>query len=114
MPNAARSGGTLIRTYPDGKPYMNMSARYARSLSPPMGTTTGNTALTIAISRQGSKAVKPVTKEQITAEIRYQASIAPFRLMLEKGQISSEDYHVIDTILTEKYRPLFVKYISPK
>ena len=55
-----------------------------------------------------------MTKEQITAEIRYQASIAPFRLMLEKGQISSEDYHVIDTILTEKYRPLFVKYISPK
>ena len=54
-----------------------------------------------------------MTKEQITAEIRYQASIAPFRLMLEKGQISAEDYRVIDTILAEKYRPLFVKYISP-
>lgn len=51
--------------------------------------------------RQGSKAVKPVTKEQITAEIKYQASIAPFRLMLKNGQISTEDYRVIDTILTE-------------
>jgi len=55
--------------------------------------------------RQGSKAVKPVTKEQITAEIKYQASIAPFRLMLKNEQISTEDYRVIDTILTEKYLP---------
>ena len=42
-----------------------------------------------------------MTKEQITAEIKYQASIAPFRLMLKNGQISTEDYSVIDTILTE-------------
>ena len=61
----------------------------------------------------GSKALKPVTKEQMTAEIKYQASIAVFRLMPENGQISAEDYRVIDTILTEKYRPVFVKYISP-
>ena len=54
-----------------------------------------------------------MTKEQITAEIKYQASIAPFRLMLKNGQISTEDYRVIDTILTEKYRPIFVQYISP-
>jgi hypothetical protein len=62
---------------------------------------------------RGSKAVKPVTKEQMTAEIRYQASIAPFRLMLKNGQISTEDYRVIDTILTEKYRPIFVQFIPP-
>lgn len=49
-----------------------------------------------------------MTKEQITAEIKYQASIAPFRLMLKNGQISTEDYRVIDTILTEKYLPVFV------
>lgn len=54
-----------------------------------------------------------MTKEQMTAEIKYQASIAVFRLMLENGQISAEDYRVIDTILAEKYRPVFVKYISP-
>lgn len=62
---------------------------------------------------RGSKAVKPVTKEQMTAEIRYQASIALFRLMLKNGQISTEDYRVIDTILTEKYRPIFVQFIPP-
>lgn len=54
-----------------------------------------------------------MTKEQITAEIKYQASIAPFRLMLKNGQISTEDYRVIDTILTEKYRPVFVQFIPP-
>lgn len=54
-----------------------------------------------------------MTKEQMASEIRYQASIAPFRMMLKNGTISAEDYRVIDTILTEKYRPLFVEYISP-
>jgi len=54
-----------------------------------------------------------VTKEQMTAEIKYQTSIAPFRIMLKNGQISTEDYRVIDTILTEKYRPIFVQFISP-
>lgn len=72
-----------------------------------------NTVPTNAMWRQGSKAVKPVTKEQMTAEIKYQASIAPFRIMLKNGQISTDDYRVIDTILTEKYRPIFVQYISP-
>lgn len=66
-----------------------------------------------AMCLQGSKAVKPMIKEQMAVEIKYQASIAPFRRMLEKGQISAEDYRVIDTILNEKYRPIFVKYISP-
>ena len=54
-----------------------------------------------------------MTKEQMTAEIKYQASIAPFRIMLKNGQISTEDYRAIDTILTEKYCPLFIQYISP-
>ena len=79
----------------------------------PTETATGNTAHTNVMWRRGSKAVKPMTKEQMTAEIKYQTSIAPFRLMLEKGQISTEDYRVIDTILNKKYNPIFVKYISP-
>ena len=62
---------------------------------------------------QDSKAVKPVTNEQMAAEIKYQASIAPFKLMLKNGAISTEDYRVIDTILNEKYRPLFVEYMPP-
>ena len=92
---------------------MNMFAPTAVSPLPPMETATENTAPTNAMWRRGSKAVKPVTKKQMAAEIKYQASIAPFRLMLEKGQISTEDYRVLDTILSKKYSPIFVKYISP-
>lgn len=92
---------------------MNMFVPDAVSPLPPTETATENTVPTNAMWRQGSKAVKPVTKEQITAEIKYQASIAPFRLMLKNGQISTEDYRVIDTILTEKYRPVFVQFIPP-
>ena len=92
---------------------MNMFATTAVSPLPPMETVTENTAPMNAMWRQGSKAVKPVTKEQMTAEIKYQASIVPFRIMLKNGQISTDDYRVIDTILTEKYRPVFVQYISP-
>ena len=54
-----------------------------------------------------------MTKEQMAKEIKYQASIAPFRLMLKNEQISIEDYRAIDTILTEKYCPIFIQYISP-
>lgn len=54
-----------------------------------------------------------MTKEQMTAETKYQASIAPFRIMLKNGQISTEDYREIDTILTEKYHPIFVQFIPP-
>ena len=92
---------------------MNMFVPDAVSPLPPMETAAENTVPTNAMWRQGSKAVKPMTKEQITAEIKYQASIAPFRLMLESGQISTEDYRVIDTILTEKYLPVFVQFIPP-
>lgn len=92
---------------------MNMFAPIAVSSLPPMETATENTVPTNVMWRRGSKAVKPVTKEQMTAEIKYQTSIAPFRIMLKNGQISTEDYRVIDTILTEKYRPIFVQFISP-
>ena len=90
-----------------------MSARYAILNSQLTATITENTALTNAMWRRDSKAVKPVTKEQMTAEIKYQASIDPFRQMLKNGQISTEDYRAIDTILTGKYCPLFIQYISP-
>ena len=63
--------------------------------------------------RQDTRAVSSVTKEQISAEIRYQASIAPFRVLLKERKISIGDYRAINTILVEKYRPLFVEYITP-
>lgn len=53
-----------------------------------------------------------MTTEQLECEIRYQASISPFRRMIEKGIISTEDYAIIDTILSRKYRPIFVGCLS--
>ena len=52
-----------------------------------------------------------MTTEAMTSEISYQASIAPFKQMLKSGFISPEDYAKIDTILTGKYRPVFVEYM---
>ena len=55
-----------------------------------------------------------MTQEQLQAEMAYHASLAPFTCLLNDGVISEEDYAKIKTILTNKYRPIFVGYISPK
>ena len=44
-----------------------------------------------------------MTKEQFDHEILYQASISPFRRMLESKIISEKEFAVIDTILRRKY-----------
>lgn len=53
-----------------------------------------------------------MTREQLQAEMAYHASLAPFNCLLKDGVISEEDYAKIKTILTNKYRPMFVGYIS--
>lgn len=53
-----------------------------------------------------------MTKEQLQAEMAYHASLEPFTCLLKDGVISEEDYEKIKTILTNKYRPIFVGYIS--
>jgi len=55
-----------------------------------------------------------MTKVQQRTEMLYQASLAPFKKMLRNGTISVEDYRIIDTILREKYHPIFVEYIIEK
>ena len=55
-----------------------------------------------------------MTKEQLQVEMAYHASLEPFTCLLKDGVISEEDYAIIKTILTKKYRPIFVGYISPK
>ena len=52
-----------------------------------------------------------MTKEQLQAEMSYHASIKPFTCLLKDGVISEEDYVKIKTILTNKYRPIFVGYM---
>ena len=49
-----------------------------------------------------------MTREQLNLEILYHASLAPFRQLLEDGHVSRSDYDKIDTILAQKYRPIFV------
>ena len=53
-----------------------------------------------------------MTQEQLQAEMAYHASLAPFTRLLKDGLITEEDYAKIKTILTNKYRPIFVGYIS--
>lgn len=52
-----------------------------------------------------------MTKEQLNREILYHSSLASFRQLLEEGHISRSDYVKIDTILAQKYRPIFVNII---
>ena len=53
-----------------------------------------------------------VTTECLSKEIVYHASLAPFQEMLSEGLITAEDYAAIDTILHDKYRPIFGSNIS--
>lgn len=53
-----------------------------------------------------------MTKEQLQAEMAYHASLAPFTCLLNDGVITEEDYAKIKTVLTNKYRPFFVGYMS--
>ena len=52
-----------------------------------------------------------MTQEQLQAEMEYHASLAPFTCLLKDGSITDEDYAKIKTILTNKYRPIFVGYM---
>lgn len=51
--------------------------------------------------------VAAVSKEQLTNEKLYQATMSMVRRMLEKGLISEEEYRQIDTMFLEKYHPVF-------
>lgn len=53
-----------------------------------------------------------MTTECLSKEIIYHASLAPFQEMLSEGLITTEDYAAIDTILHDKYRPIFGSNIS--
>ena len=49
-----------------------------------------------------------MTNDQFQREILYHASLAPFHQLLLEGYILPSDYAKIDTILVQKYRPIFV------
>lgn len=48
-----------------------------------------------------------MSEDQFRNELLYQTTMSITKSMLEKGVISEEDYHEIDTIILEKYQPIF-------
>ncbi|MDF2645359.1 MAG: hypothetical protein K0Q73_1164 [Paenibacillus sp.] len=48
-----------------------------------------------------------MSEDQLRNEMLYQTSMSLARTMLEKGMISEEEYHEFDTIMLEKYHPIF-------
>lgn len=46
-----------------------------------------------------------MTPEQFEAEMNYQAAIEIADSFLKRGLLTEEEYHQIDTILLQKYRP---------
>lgn len=48
-----------------------------------------------------------MSEEQFRNEMRYQITMSLARSMLEKGMISEDEYHEFDTIMLEKYHPVF-------
>ena len=86
---------------------MTSPAHAAADPFPPMATHTGNTALTHATSKRDSKEVQIVSKEQFEAERRYQAGLVVAKSLLKSGAITREEFAEIDTILLQKYRPIF-------
>ena len=59
-----------------------------------------------ATSGTGSEVAR-MSKEQMTNEKLYQATMSMVRRMLAEGLITEEEYRQIDTMFLEKYRPLF-------
>jgi hypothetical protein len=72
-----------------------------------MATRTANTADTHVISRIGSKAVNSMTHEQFEREKDYRVALSVAKTMLKRGLIDDREYHKIDTILIDKYLPVF-------
>lgn len=59
-----------------------------------------------ATSGTGSEVAR-MSKEQMRQEKLYQVTMSMVRRMLAEGLITEEEYHQIDTMFLEKYRPLF-------
>lgn len=55
-----------------------------------------------------------MTREQFDREKNYGTAMAVARAMLSKGVITEDDYHKIDAVFTEKYRPLIGSTIAIK
>lgn len=48
-----------------------------------------------------------MTKDQFEREMNYRVALALAKSMLRQGIINDADFNTIDTILAEKFRPVF-------
>ncbi len=53
-----------------------------------------------------------VNETIFTAEMQYLIALSLARNLLEKGLLTEEEYAVIDTILTERFKPSLGKLLS--
>ena len=53
-----------------------------------------------------------MSEDVFTAEMQYLTALSIARNMLEKGFLTEEEYAVIDTILTERFKPSLGKLLS--
>lgn len=106
---AVKAGGTATRRLSgaDSRLSIISPALIAASHSQPTGTATGNTAPMPAILQSASKAVTAMNDEQFEREKLYQASMEMFKLMMDNGIISKEQFEIIRDKMNEKYKPLF-------
>ena len=51
-----------------------------------------------------------MTTEQFTAERDYRLSMSIISTMLKNGLLTKKEYKKIDTIMTEKYKPILGNY----
>lgn len=48
-----------------------------------------------------------MSEQEFECEMRYQVAIQMAKSLLKSGAVSEEEYRQIDTILLEKYHPIF-------
>ena len=53
-----------------------------------------------------------MSQEEGKREIVFQMTMHYVRKMLEKSLISQQEYDAIDTIMRQKYRPIFVTFME--
>jgi hypothetical protein len=113
--DAARTGGTTTprKSIADPEQSTISHAPTAGRHSPPTATSIANTAATPATSPTGSREATVMSDEQFEREKLYQASMEMFRMMLENGLITEDEYMVIDTRMKEKYTPIIGTLLSP-
>lgn len=86
---------------------MNLNVRTAKSLLQPTEMQLGSIAPMHVMWLTGSE-VASMSEDQFRNEKMYHATMSIARTLLERGDMTAEEYGQIDTIFRNKYRPILV------